>query len=520
MEKLKELPIGIQNFESLRRDNYLYVDKTALVYKLATTGKYYFLSRPRRFGKSMLISTLHAYFDGKKELFDGLAISELEKDWVKYPVLHIDLNTGEYKTADALRKKLTLMLSEWENAYGRNELEEDLGDRFAGVIKRAAEKTGRNVVILVDEYDKPLLQTITDKELNDDYRGTLKSFYGVLKSMDEYIRFALLTGVTKFSKVSVFSDLNNLKEISMRQDYDAICGITDEEIDTVFAPYVQRMAEAQGVTMEDVREKLRTYYDGYHFAENTIAIYNPFSLLNALDSKQFKNYWFETGTPTFLVDTLRNKNYLLRDVNNVEVSAEILNSIDDFEKNPLGLLFQSGYITIKGYTPDETGGLYTVGYPNREVEVSFIRYLLPYYANASKPESEFFIQNFVKDVRAGNAESFLYRLQSFFADTSYNLTGKECERTYQNVIYIISKLMGFYVQAEYCTSYGRIDMVLQTDNFTYVMEFKFDGTAEEALQQINDKSYTMPFEVGNRKVIKIGLNFSKQTRNIERWVVE
>jgi hypothetical protein len=517
MEALKNLPIGIQNFEKLREGGYLYVDKTALVYQLVTGGCYYFLSRPRRFGKSMLLSTLHAYFDGKKELFEGLAISELEKDWIKYPVLHLDLNLIRNGYGDDLNAVLNDALCEWEKIYGSSESESTYGLRFKGVIKRAYEKTGQRVVILVDEYDKPILQSLDNEEIQSSYRATLKGFYGVLKSLDGYIKFALLTGVTKFGKVSVFSDLNNLRDISMDKRYAAICGITDEEIDTLFAPYVKRLADEIGEPISDTREELRVRFDGYHFCENTVGIYNPFSLLNTFEANKIKNYWFETGTPSYLVYLLQKHNYNLEHMASAVVDADVLNSVDSQSTDPVPVIYQSGYLTIKDYNP--RFGIYTLGFPNAEVEEGFMNFLLPYYSPIPKSSTGFNIQNFVLDVESGKVDDFFHRLSSLFADTPYELI-KDLENHYQNVIFIVSKLMGFYVKAEYHTSQGRIDLVLQTQDYTYVMEFKLNGTAEDALQQINDKNYALPFDNGDRKLVKVGVNFSSATRNIDRWLVE
>jgi hypothetical protein len=517
MEALKNMPIGVQNFESLRNDEYLYVDKTALVYQLATTGRYYFLSRPRRFGKSMLLSTFHAYFLGKKELFEGLAIDKLEKDWTEYPVLHLDLNTSEYKAGDDLRNKLSANLNQWEIKYGRDDYEISLGDRFEGVIRRAYEKTGQRVVILVDEYDKPLLQAIEDDELQDTFRSILKGFYGALKSMDACIKFAFLTGVTKFSKVSIFSDLNNLRDISSRKEYGTICGITDEEIDNVFAPYVERFAKCNDMSITKVREELRSRYDGYHFHLSAPAVYNPFSLLNTFADNEFGNYWFETGTPSYLVALLKKHHYKLEKLDSVMVDIDTLATMDPASKDPIPVIYQSGYLTIKGYDP--VYDLYRLGIPNKEVEVGFYKYLLPNYTSIDLTQSGFFIANFVEEMKAGKVDEFFKRLSSLFADTPYELV-KDLENHYQNVLFIVTKLMGFYVKAEYHTSEGRIDLVLQTNDYIYVMEFKLNGTAEEALAQINDKNYALPFAVDNRKLVKVGVNFSSATRNIDRWIVE
>ncbi|WP_294593471.1 ATP-binding protein [uncultured Bacteroides sp.] len=513
----KIYPIGIQNFEKLRKSGYFYVDKTALIYKMVKTGSYYFLSRPRRFGKSLLISTLAAYFQGKKELFKGLAVEQLEKDWIKHPVLHLDLNIGKYDTPDSLDKILNEALVGWETLYGTGAGEETLALRFKGVVKRACEQTGQMVVILVDEYDKPMLQAIGNEALQKEFRDTLKPFYGVLKTMDGCIQFAMLTGVTKFGKVSVFSDLNNLKDISMWNEYIDVCGISDKELHENLENDLHEFAAAQGLTYDKFCDKLKEYYDGYHFTHNSIGMYNPFSLLNAFDRKEFGSYWFETGTPTYLVKLLKKHHYNLERMAYEETDAQVLNSIDSESTNPIPVIYQSGYLTIKGY--DTEFGIYKLGFPNREVEEGFIRFLLPFYTRINKIEVPFEIQSFAREIRSGNYDAFFRRLQSFFADTPYELV-RDLELHYQNVLFIVFKLLGFYVNVEYHTSQGRVDLVLQTDKYIYVMEFKLEGTAEEALQQINDKHYAVPFEVDTRQLLKIGVNFSTKTRNIEKWVAE
>ncbi len=513
----KIYPIGIQNFESLRQDGYFYIDKTALIYQLVKTGRYYFLSRPRRFGKSLLVSTLKAYFQGKKELFTGLAMEKLEKDWITYPILHIDLNIEKYDTAESLDNILEKSLAAWEKLYGADPSERSSSLRFAGIIERACKQTGQRVVILIDEYDKPMLQAIGNEELQKQFRNTLKPFYGALKTMDGYIKFALLTGVTKFGKVSVFSDLNNLDDISMWNNYTKICGISEREIHENLETELHEFAAARGVTYEQICKELKENYDGYHFAPNSIGIYNPFSLLNAFNRKEFGRYWFETGTPTHLVKLLKKHHYDLERMTHEETDSQVLNSIDSESTNPIPVIYQSGYLTIKGY--DERFDMYRLGFPNREVEEGFIRFLLPFYANTNKVEAPFAIQKFVREVESGDYDSFLRRLQSFFADTTYEVI-REQEIHYENVLFIVFKLIGFYTQVEYNTNNGHIDLVLQTDKFIYIMEFKLEGTAEEALQQINDKRYALPFEADGRKLFKIGVNFSEKTRNIEKWVVE
>lgn len=514
----KIYPIGIQNFEKIRTDGYFYIDKTALIYQMVKTGSYYFLSRPRRFGKSLLISTLEAYFLGKKELFEGLAMEKLEKDWITYPIFHMDLNTEKYDTRESLDSILNFTLEKWEQQYGTAPSETTFALRFRGLIERAYKQTGQRVVILIDEYDKPMLQAIGNEELQKEFRNTMKAFYSVLKTMDGCIQFAFLTGVTKFGKVSVFSDLNNLDDISMRNQYIDICGVSEKELHDDLEIELHELADIKGVSYHEICDKLREYYDGYHFTHNSIGIYNPFSLLNTFKYKEFGSYWFETGTPTYLVELLKKHHYDLRRMEHEETSISVLNSIDSASDNPIPVIYQSGYLTIKGY--DEEFGIYSLGFPNREVEEGFIKFLLPFYANTNAVESEFEIQKFVREIRIGDYDSFFRRLRSFFADTPYELI-RDLELHYQNVLFIVFKLVGFYVKAEYHTSEGRIDLVLQTDKFVYVIEFKLDGTAEDALRQINEKHYALPFEAGgNRRLFKIGVNFNAKMRNIEKWIVE
>ncbi len=513
----KIYPVGIQSFEKIREGGYCYIDKTSLIYSLIKSGQYYFLSRPRRFGKSLLISTLEAYFLGKKELFKGLAMEGLEKDWTTHPVLHLDLNTQKYDTPEALNNVLEENLNYWESLYGASESEIGVARRFNGIIRRAAEKAGQKVVVLVDEYDKPMLQAIGNEPLLTDYRNTLKAFYGALKSNDKYLRFALLTGVTKFSKVSVFSDLNNLMDISLSNRFANICGITENELHRDLEEDIRLLAEANGMNETEARQTLKEWYDGYHFAENTEDIYNPFSLLNTLAEMKFGSYWFETGTPTFLVELLQRSKYDLHRLTEEMATADSLGGIDTMETNPVPILYQSGYLTIKGF--DKEFRTYELGLPNKEVEEGFTKFLLPNYAFLSSGNPSFEISSFVREVRSGNIDAFMRRLQSFFADTPYELA-RDLERHYQNVLFIVFKLLGFYTRAEYRTSNGRIDMVVKTDRYIYVMEFKLDGTAEEAIRQINEKGYAAPFASDGRTLYKIGVNFSNAIRGIEGWIVE
>lgn len=516
MPELK-YPIGIQSFEKLRNDGYVYVDKTDIVYKLVNSGSYFFFSRPRRFGKSLLVSTLAAYFSGKRELFKGLAIEELEKDWAEYTVFHLDLNVGQYQDVESLTAKLDSFLKSFESRFGRDESLVEVGQRFEHVIRAAYEKLGRRVVVLVDEYDKPLLASIGNEELQRQYRIILKAFYGVLKSCDQYIRFAFLTGVTKFGKVSVFSDLNNLSDISMDARFQTICGITEEEISRYFQPALRNIAEASGVSVERVHEMLKERYDGYHFRQYGKDIYNPFSLLSTFASGEMGSYWFATGTPTFLVRLLQHDNFPLPELTEGEVSGELLDSIDSMDKSPLPVVYQSGYLTIKGY--DDRFQMFRLGFPNKEVEEGFIKFLIPYYTSVRKGESASFIGNFIRDLETGSPESFMERMSSMLSDTDYKIVG-DTELYFQNAFYIVSKMLGFYTEVERTTSNGRMDLVVQTRSYVYIIEFKMDQSPEAALRQIDDKGYAAPFASDSRRLYKIGVNFSRARRCIDGWKIE
>lgn len=525
MSTAMKLPVGIQDFEGLRNDGYVYLDKTSLIWKLVDEGKYYFLSRPRRFGKSLLMSTIKAFFEGKKHLFDGtvgnplfIATDERVKwDWEPHPIMHLDLNSHKYQTPDAVDQMLNEFLSTQEAKYGLHSDGDAFGLRFQAVIRAACMLTGKRVVILIDEYDKPLLQAIGNRELQDEFRNTLKPFYGALKTMDGCIKFALLTGVTKFGKVSVFSDMNNLEDISMSPRFAEICGITETELTTQLKPHIELLAQNNELTYNQAVEKLRLHYDGYHFLENTVGMYNPFSVLNALKNKTFKSYWFETGTPTYLATLLVRHNYNLDNMENAEVDADVLNSVDSESTNPIPVIYQSGYLTIKGY--DKRFDLYHLGFPNKEVQDGFVKFLIPYYINRQDATSSFDIRNYVMDIERGNVDQFVLRMRALFADTPYELI-KDLENHYQNQVWLLHKLLGMYVQAEYHTSYGRIDMVLQTPKFCYVIEFKFDGSAQDAIDQIKSKDYTLPFELTGQQIFRIGINISRETRNIEDCIIE
>lgn len=510
-------PIGIQNFESLINEDYLYLDKTALIYQMASEGRYYFLSRPRRFGKSILLSTFKAYFEGKQHLFEGLAINKLESKWEKYPILYVDFNAREYKDEDSLTAELNRHLESWEKEYGDEFKDRAAEERFLHVIENAYEKAGKPVVILIDEYDKPLLQTINRPELQEAYRSKLKAFYSVMKTMDGKIKFAFITGVTKFSKVSVFSDLNNLDDISMWDKFSTLCGITDEEIHNKLDSEVGLMAEQQQCSKEECYAKLKSYYDGYHFAPNAPGVYNPFSLLTALKRKTFGSYWFDTGTPNFLVEVMKANNYQLENLNKEVAQPELLGSLDSIKQTPIPLLFQSGYMTIKSY--DSVFGIYHLGLPNQEVSEAFTKYMLPCYTPVPKGHEAFFVINFVNEIQNGQPEAFMKRLDSLFADGNYQIVGNE-EKYFHNAVYIIFKMLGFYVDVEYATADGRIDLLMKTKDYIYILEFKINDSAEAALKQIEEKQYAKPFLSDPRKLYQIGVNFSTVTRRIDGWKIE
>lgn len=513
---MTKFPIGIQNFQKLRECGFLYVDKTALVHRLVATEGYYFLSRPRRFGKSLLLSTLEAYYQGKKELFKGLALERLEKDWTVHPVFHIDLNAEQYVAPEGLFSILDRHLRRWEITYGKIDGDKTLADRFVALIQRAYEQTGQKVVILVDEYDKPLLEAIGNEPLQNNYRKTLKSVYGVAKTMDSYIQMAFFTGVTKFSKVSVFSDLNNLEDLTMNANFASLCGITEREIRDLLDDDVAQLAEKLAIDKESCYQKLKENYDGYHFCENSVGVYNPFSLLTALKHREMKDYWFETGTPTFLVETLKRNNYELENMTREEVTADLLGSLDSIDENPLPLLYQSGYLTIKSYNPDFD--TYTLDFPNGEVERGFSRFLFRRYAPIKIYESDAFVIKFTTEVRNGQPEKFMTRLEAMFANQDYQIVG-DTELYFHNVTSLVFKMLGFYTDVERHTTDGRMDMLVQTKDYIYIFEFKIDKSADEALRQIEEKQYAKPFETDSRKLYKIGVNFSSTTRRIEGWKV-
>ena len=509
--------IGIQNFEELRNRNCVYVDKTELVYKLANTDKVYFFSRPRRFGKSLLVSTLEAYFQGKKELFEGLAMERLEKEWESYPVLHVDFSLTKYTELFDLQEQLNLFLSRWEEIYGKQEGEESAAARLQGIILRAHAKTGKPVVVLIDEYDAPLLDSNSDTLLQQQLRNEMRKFFSPLKGLGQYLRFLFITGISKFSQLSIFSELNNLKNISMRDDFSALCGITEQELLTQLKPDIERMAEANDETYEEACLHLKRQYDGYHFSKGCADIYNPFSLFNAFDSKEYKNYWFSTGTPTFLIDILRHADFDVRALEGLTATDEQFDAPTEQIVDPIPVLYQSGYLTIKGYDP--LFHLYKLAYPNSEVRYGFTESLLPSYVHRFPRENTFYVVSFLRDLMKGDVESCLERTRSFFASIPNDLENKT-EKHYQTIFYLLFRLMGQYVDSEVKSAVGRADVVVKLQDAIYVFEFKYDGTPEEALAQIDSKQYAIPYQADGRRVVKIGVNFDSATRTIGEWKIQ
>ena len=534
----RKLPIGVQSFKDLREKDFLYVDKTEYLFRLANSSKVYFLSRPRRFGKSLFLSTLSAYFRGQKELFKRLYLEKAEKEqavlenraaWQEYPVLYLDFNIGKYTDSEALNERLHVMLSEAESSYGistSKEAQPFFASRFERLLKDAYQQTGKQVVILVDEYDKPLLQTMgVNEALNEQYRNELKAFYSVLKTCDEYIRFAFLTGVTKFSKISIFSDLNNLKDISLHETYAGICGITQKELEDNFEPEIQALAERQGLDYPQAIAALKRWYDGYLFHPVGEGMYNPFSLLNAFDYKEIKSFWFSTGTPTFLVNFLKEAHYFIPDLEeNVELDEEGLQMYRAVAQDALPILFQSGYLTIKEYIKEAQ--MYRLGFPNDEVRYGFLKNLLPAYTAVPFGETGKSVWQFVEDVRKGNVNGFMERMQSLIAGISYdNFSSKELklrEQNYQTAVYLIFKLMGQFVQTEVHCSTGRADCIVQITDSIYIFEFKLsgNGSAENAIAQIQKQNYAAKYKTSEKKIVLIGAGFDEATRTIRDWKVE
>ena len=538
MDFSRKLPIGIQSFEKLRRNNYLYIDKTAFVWNLIQGSNPYFLSRPRRFGKSLFLSTLAAYFLGQKELFKGLYLEKAEEAqaaqeqrtaWLQYPVFYFDFNTGQYDLKDALNERLHVLLKDAETQYGIMPTKEEqpfFSSRFERLIKTVYQQTGKQAVILVDEYDKPLLQTMgVNEPLNEQYRNTLKAFYSVIKTCDQYIRFAFLTGVTKFSKISIFSDLNNLRDISIEEDYAGICGITQKELEANFQPEIQALAQRRELEYSQAVAALKQWYDGYLFHPAGENMYNPYSVLSALVKKEIKSYWFSTGTPTFLVNYLKEAHFFIPDLDgNVELDEDGLQTYRAVAQDTLPILFQAGYLTIKEYISDLR--LYRLGFPNDEVRYGFLHNLLPAYSDVQFGQTGGSVARFVQDIRNGNVDGFMERMQSIISGIPYdNLTKENLklrEQNYQAAVYLIFALMGQFIQTEVHCALGRSDAVVTTADTVYIFEFKLtgNGAAEDAIAQIKEKNYAAQYKTSGKKIVLIGSSFDEEKRTIRNWITE
>ena len=525
-------PIGIQSFDRIRNEGYVYVDKTALIYQLVTTGSIYFLSRPRRFGKSLLVSTLEHYFLGHKELFKGLAIEQLEQDWLEYPVFHIDFNNTKFEKSGSLENKINIYLTAWEQIYGALPVKGDLGDRFAYVLEQAHKQTGRRAVVLIDEYDKPLLDvldsgrmTIEDGQeilLEELHRNILKGFYSVFKGADAHLQFVLLTGVTKFSQVSVFSGFNQPEDISMTRDYEALCGITKEELLSVFAEPIRQLAEDVDCSVEQTIDALKAHYDGYHFSKRMAGIFNPFSMLNCFKQTSIEDYWFSSDTPSYLVRLLNHTQEHINELTNRYYRPEEFVDYKADIERPLPMIYQSGYLTIKDYNPRRN--TYLLDFPNKEVQNGFISVLSAGYFKTITPGNSW-IQHVIDALESGDLDRLERLLTALLSETSYRMQRKgdpiECERYFQYTIYLVLRMISIYsVFIEKEQSQGRVDCIVETPDYVYIFEFKLDGSAEQALQQIQEKGYAKPYLTDPRKLYQIGVNFSSETGTIEGFKYE
>ena len=512
-------PIGVQTFRDIVEGGYLYIDKTGIVHDLAETYKYVFLSRPRRFGKSLLSSTFHSYFAGEMELFEGLEAGRLRKEWTRHPVFHFDMSTAKHLNGGQLQRILGYKLSEYEKKWGADSgiAEDDINARFEYLVKAAVENTGEKAVIIIDEYDAPLLDVMNDKVRLPSLRQIMRNFYSPIKSLDPYLRFVFITGINKFAQLSIFSELNNLKNISMETKYSAICGISQKELEDNIQYGVQALADRQKISYDEALKLLKYNYDGYHFCDGSEDIYNPFSLLNALSDRRVGSYWFDSGTPTYLVERLRRNPIDETTLDNIPlVPQSDFDVSPELSDNSLPMLYQTGYLTIKSY--DERMQLYTLGYPNREVKIGFTRGLLGEYPSKTGTASGF-VAHFYAAMDSRDIDLAMEKLQAYLAGIPNDLENKT-EKHYQTIIYLIFSLLGFYIRTEVKSAIGRADAVCYTDNSIYVFEFKVDGSAEDALKQIDEKGYMLPYKLEDGKaLVKVGVNISSRTRTVEKWVV-
>lgn len=518
MAQARKYPIGIQTFSEIRERNYLYIDKTQYLVDFIDKGyKYVFLSRPRRFGKSLFASMIHAYYEGRKDLFEGLAMGEYEKDWVKHPVLHFDMSAAKHMDKDMLERYLADMLTDQEAVFGYKSEKQDPNIRLKDLVVTANRLTGRKVALIIDEYDAPLLDVVHEEQNLVALRRATQNFYSPIKSLDPYLEFVFLTGITKFAQLSIFSELNNLFNISMYDKYSAICGISSEELHTQMLPDVERLAEHLHLSVDETFERLKRKYDGYHFSKNSEDVYNPFSLIKALASGDISDYWFDSGTPTYIIKLLQKYNVGLRDLTGQDAG------VSDFDVSPenmttaLPLLYQSGYLTIKHYEP--MIDLYTLGYPNEEVRTGMVRSLAANYLTPAEGTNSSFVIKFVKAVIADDMEQALTLMRAYLAGVSYRLSNKT-ERDVQTIFYLVFSLIGSFIKVEEESAHGRADVVITLPSVVYVMELKFDGSADAALRQIDEKGYLIPYTADGKRLVKVGVNYSSEERTITEWRIE
>ena len=518
MAQARKYPIGIQTFSEIRERNYLYIDKTQYLVDFIDKGyKYVFLSRPRRFGKSLFASMIHAYYEGRKDLFEGLAMGEYEKDWVKHPVLHFDMSAAKHMDKDMLERYLADMLTDQEAVFGYKSEKQDPNIRLKDLVVTANRLTGRKVALIIDEYDAPLLDVVHEELNLVALRRAMQNFYSPIKSLDPYLEFVFLTGITKFAQLSIFSELNNLFNISMYDKYSAICGISSEELHTQMLPDVERLAEHLHLSVDETFERLKRKYDGYHFSKNSEDVYNPFSLIKALASGDIGDYWFDSGTPTYIIKLLQKYNVGLRDLTGQDAGESDFDVSPEDMTTALPLLYQSGYLTIKHYEP--MIDLYTLGYPNEEVRTGMVRSLAANYLTPAEGTNSSFVIKFVKAVIADDMEQALTLMRAYLAGVSYRLSNKT-ERDVQTIFYLVFSLIGSFIKVEEESAHGRADVVITLPSVVYVMELKFDGSADAALRQIDEKGYLIPYTADGKRLVKVGVNYSSEERTITEWRIE
>ena len=522
----RRYPIGIQTFSEIIREGYTYVDKTDLVWKLTNYAKYIFLSRPRRFGKSLLTSTLESYFKGDKELFEGLKIMNLEKEWKQYPVIRLDLSVAKGQgSPEALRAKLMLMLEEYAELYGRKDNEVTPGGLFEGIIRRASEKCKTQVAVIIDEYDAPLLEVLHSDDLAE-RRNVMQEFYVPLKASERYVKFCFITGITKFSQLSIFSTINNLTNVTMDRKFSTICGITEEELTDCMENGVKQLADTYRVSVDEMRQKLKQRYDGYRFAEDSPEVYNPYSLLKAFQQEKLANYWFESGTPTFLIRQMQHFRTDIMSLDRMEVPASAFDQPTENMSDALPLLYQSGYLTIKGY--DSETEAYTLSIPNQEVRIGYVQGLLPTYTGLKGADVQMgFAAKFWIALKKADVDLAMREMQAYLASVPYIEGFKKklaeaatAEGFYEYTLYLIFSMLNVYVRTQVKCAGGRVDMVVWTPDTIYVFEFKTDGTARQALEQIDEKGYAIPYQTDGREVVKVGVKFDAEKRVPVEWVIQ